>query len=72
MNPAECPDGRRGCIVWHGWCCSQCGGNRVNDEAFEATMSEEDFKPSPGFFYCPYMPLKFPTHIEDWENEGGQ
>lgn len=66
MNPAECPDkdedlrlGIRGsCLVWHGWHCSQCGGTKENHAAFEASMSQEDFKPDVdvGFFYCPYIP----------------
>src|ERR1044071_7508783 len=56
MNPAECPDQDRAnrgrCLVWHGWCCSQCGGRQEDHVAFEASMSREDYLPSPGFFYC--------------------
>jgi hypothetical protein len=64
MNPAECPDKdqdqhiRGKCLVWHGWCCSQCGGSKVDHALFEESMSEEDYMPSPGYFYCPYFPLK--------------
>lgn len=65
MNPAPCPDPEREargrCLVWHGWLCSQCGGRREDDAAFEASMSRKDYEPNPGYFYCPYLPegLKF-------------
>ena len=64
MNPADCPDkaadeaaGIRGsCLVWHGWHCSLCGGTKEDHIAFEASMSEEDYKPHPGFICAPYIP----------------
>lgn len=65
MNQAECPDKKKDeeedihgrCLVAHGWCCSKCGGSKVDDVAFEKSMSRADYEPKDaGFFYCPYDP----------------